>query len=306
MGNQQQSEKKNRTMAAIYTIGVHTAVFLLMFFMIAWRVPNPPFPGSGMELNFGMDTEGTGDIQPTEPVGTEKSQPEQKSEEPRQEAKVTQEETPVVKQEVKPVPTKSQDENLVTSHEESPMVVKEKKDEPKKDEPKKPVEQKQEQKPVVEEKPMAVYKPGAKTEDKSGTVGKEGKPGNQGDDIGKVGDKGNPQGTLDSKAMYGNPGTGNGGNGGSGGPASLDLYGWNWDNIPKPNIPDNETGRIVFQIEVDDNGELIKYVKLSSTVSAAAERACIAAIDRLTFSKRSDAKVPAVSTGRITFVIRAQ
>lgn len=294
-------------MAALYTAGVHTAIFFLMFFIIAWRVPNPPFPsGSGIELNFGLDSQGSGDIQPEEPVGTANAQPEQKTEEsqPEQE-KVTEtkEETPVEKPETKPVVTKSQTEELVTSHEESPVVVKEKKEETKK-----PVEQKEkiEEKPKVEEKPLAVYKPAGKTEDKLNAVGKEGKPGNQGDDKDKIGDKGNPQGNPDSKAMYGNPGTGNGGNGGSGGGSSLELNGWNWDNIPKPNIPDNETGRIVFEIEVDDNGELIKYVKLNSTVSAAAERACIAAIDRLTFTKKSDSKVPAVSRGRITFVIRAQ
>lgn len=304
----QQQEKKNRIMAALYTFGVHAAIFCLMFFIIAWRVPNPPFPGSGIELNFGTDAEGSGDVQPETPVGTENAQAEQREEQAKpEETKQEVQETPAVKQEVKPVETKQQEEEIVSGHEESPVVVKEKKEETKKPvEPKIEEKPKVEEKTKVEEKPLAVYNPGGRTEDKTGNTGREGKPGNQGDDKNKVGDKGNPQGTLDSKALYGNPGTGNGGNGGSGGGAALDLNGWNWDNIPKPNIPDNETGRIVFEIEVDDNGELIKYTKLTSTVSAAAERACIAAIDRLTFTKKSDAKVPSVSKGRITFVIRAQ
>jgi periplasmic protein TonB len=94
--------------------------------------------------------------------------------------------------------------------------------------------------------------------------------------------------------------------GGDGGP-SLDLDGWNWDNMPKPNTPDNETsGRIVFTIEVDENGELIRYRKESGTVSAAAERACVESLQKLTFTKKSGAKVPPVSKGKITFVIRAQ
>jgi hypothetical protein len=87
----------------------------------------------------------------------------------------------------------------------------------------------------------------------------------------------------------------------------LDLNGWNWDYIPKPVPPENETpGRIVFVIEVNENGELDGYHKESSTISAAAERACVEALQKLTFTKKSGAKVPSVTKGRITFVIRSQ
>jgi hypothetical protein len=86
--------------------------------------------------------------------------------------------------------------------------------------------------------------------------------------------------------------------------SGLDLYGWQWDNIPRPNISEGETGKIVFNIEVDENGELIRYTKQSGTMSASAERACVAAIQKLTFTKKKDVRVPAVSKGTITFIIQ--
>jgi len=66
----------------------------------------------------------------------------------------------------------------------------------------------------------------------------------QGDDPGKVGDKGNPQGKLDAKALYGKPGGGANGEG-----FGLSMSGWEWADIPKiPELPDNESGRIEFEI----------------------------------------------------------
>jgi hypothetical protein len=164
--------------------------------------------------------------------------------------------------------------------------------------PDKPVEKPVEKKPV--EKPKvdsrAVYQGKSNAATDGNGEGKKGTEGNQGNDVGKEGNKGVPGGTEGAAVYKGTPGGGTG----------LDLYGWEWDNIPKPNITDNQTGRIVFEIEVDDNGELVTYKKESGTVSAAAERACIEAIQKLTFTKKSGAKVPAISRGKITFVIRAQ
>lgn len=166
----------------------------------------------------------------------------------------------------------------------------EKKVEPKKEEVK-PVEKK------PDPKPLAVYKPS--TNNSEATGGKEGAAGSQGDDANKAGDKGNPEGSVDAKAMYGKPGGGGDG-------SSLDLAGWDWDEIPRPNIPDNQTGRIVFEIQVNDQGEIISFKPIEKTVSADAERACREAIQKLTFSKKSGAVVPPLSKGKITFIIRAK
>src|SRR5688500_312325 len=74
-------ERKGRRIAMITSLGVHALLVLLLLFMVAWRAPNPPLPEFGIELNFGMDTQGSGDIQPETPVGSEPEQPEEQEEE---------------------------------------------------------------------------------------------------------------------------------------------------------------------------------------------------------------------------------
>src|SRR5690606_23442345 len=86
--------------------------------------------------------------------------------------------------------------------------------------------------------------------DSKSTDNKAGEPGNHGDNSGTTGDKGNPQGQLEAKALYGKPGGGAGG-------SSLELAGWMWDAKPSPNVPNNESGRVVFEFKVDSNGEIV-------------------------------------------------
>jgi periplasmic protein TonB len=285
-----EEEKKNERIALLTSISLHAGLFLLFFFMVAWRPPNPPLPEVGLEINFGMDEQGTGEVQPEEPVGSEGTQPE----EPNQpEEEEPEPETP------KPVETPVTEDEVVTE-EESPVAVEEKKPEEK--QPEKPVvkpEPKKEE--PVKPKPdaQAAYKPSTpKTESTNTTTeGKTGTAGSHGDDKNKTGDKGNPEGSVDAKSLYGKPG------GGGGGP-SLELAGWHWDRKPTPTVPSGESGRIVFQIKVDDNGEIVDIKTLERGVSVAAEKACREEIQRLTFTK-TGTNVPEFSTGKITFVIRS-
>jgi periplasmic protein TonB len=283
-------EKKNERIAWLTSIGLHAALLLLFLFSVAWRPPNPPLPQVGLEINFGMDDQGTGEVQPEEIVGSEGTQPE----EPNQpEPEENEAEAP------QPTETKVE-EQVVTTEEETPVKVEQKKEEVR--EPEKPVvkpEPKKEE--PIKPKPdaQATYKPTTpKTESENTTTdGKAGTAGSHGDEKNKTGDKGDPEGSLDAKSLYGKPG------GGGGGP-SLELSGWEWDNTPNPKIPSSESGRIVFQIKVDENGEIIDIKTLERGVSVEAEKACRAEIQRLTFSK-TGANVPDISTGRITFVIRS-
>lgn len=275
-------ERKNKRIAAATSIGVHVVLFLFFLFAVAWRAPDPPLPEFGIELNFGLDTQGSGNIQPETPVGseqdsdkTEQSQSEELQEEKQAEVKPS-ESTPV--------------EQQVTSKHESPVVVKEEKKETKPVETKVKTDEKKEVTPKEDSK--AIYKPNTeKTESKTG------QPGNQGDDVNKTGDKGDPKGSLDAKALYGKPGGGAGG-------SSLDLAGWQWDEIPEPDVPNNESGRVVFEIKVDGAGEIISIKTLERSVSLEAEKICRQEIEKLTFTK-TGTNVPAISTGKITFVVRS-
>ena len=304
--SEEELEKKNKRIALLYTSIIQVVLVVALFFIVAWRAPDPPLPEYGIVLNFGTDDEGSGDVQPETPVGNKGQQ----EEEPEESKPKVEEETPKVEEkETKPVESKPVEQQIV-SKVESPVVVKEKKEDdvkpvekPAEKPEEKKVEPKVEKKPVEEKpkvEPEAVYKPKAaqSTSDNKTTGTKAGTPGNHGDDPGKTGDKGNPEGSLDAKALYGKPGGGAGG-------SSLELSGWNWDEIPNPDVPNNITGRIVFEIIVNSKGELDHYNIVQNSLNPEATKACREAVEKLTFSK-TGTNVPDISKGKITFVVRAK
>jgi protein TonB len=322
MMEEERLNKKNRTVAAVTTAGLQAVFLLAMFMLVAWTPPDPPWEeagGMGVELNFGMDDEGYGEIQPKEPVGNRGDQ----AEAPRQqeEAAVTpeaKEPEPEVKQPAK-VPEIVETKPEVAEHNddpESPVLVKEKKPEekrppvkPAEKAPEKPVEKVVEKK-VEEKKPEvptvdkgAVFKPREQTVSGTGTSGeKAGVPGNHGDDKGKVGDKGSPEGSVDKNALYGNAGKGGNGPGGSGGGgvAISGFNGFEWPTVQTPTLPEDAYGVYEFMVKVDNQGDVISVTPLQRGLSLEAERKLRAMIEKLTFVPKG-ANIPAQSEGKITF-----
>src|SRR5688572_6185300 len=107
----EQQERKNRTIAMITSLGIHGLLLLAFMLMMAWRAPNPPLPEYGIELNFGLDEQGGGEIQPETPPGEQQA-----------EDKTQQEDTSKPQQE-EVVPEKPIEQ--VVSKVESPVVIKE-------------------------------------------------------------------------------------------------------------------------------------------------------------------------------------
>lgn len=288
-------EKKHKRTAALVSILVHGLLLFLFLFMIAWKEPNPPLPEYGIQLNFGLDNVGSGDVQPETAANESESIEEAAPEElPTENVQTpTEIESEAVEESAEPVV-----EETTSNTAESPDVVaKEVK--------------KEEVKPIVKETPKEVKKetpkPVEKKEEEKAEEGAKGKEGesstqqaaNQGDNTNKVGDKGDEKGTLDARALYGKPGGGGG--------SALELTGWMWDFKPKPNDTSNENGRIVFEIKIDDQGEILSVRTLERSVSPAIEKIYRAEVEKLTFSKTSDNSIVApVSTGKITFVIKSK
>lgn len=280
----------------IISASVHALLLLVFLFIMAWREPDPPLPEYGIELNFGTSTVGTGDVQPETPAQPTESEEEAQPEELPEEA----EETPV--EETQPEEVTAPAEEVVettTNTQQSPEVIPEVKEEVKKPvvkEEKKVEEEKVEEEKTETKDPVKKPETGAK-----GTEGESEKPqnANHGDNLNEEGDKGDERGTLDSRALYGNAGGGGG--------SSLDMTGWMWDFIPKPNDTSSENGRIVFEVKIDDMGEIISVRTLERSVSPAVEKIYRAEVEKLTFSKTSDNTIVApVSTGKITFVITSK
>lgn len=289
----EQQEKRNRRVAFFTTMGIHGLLFLLMFFIIAWRPPDPPLGASGIVLNFGLDDQGSGDDQPSEPVGSRgKEQEEPEKSEAQPTAPPETKEQPVQEEKVtNDKPAEANTESQI----ESPITVKETKKEetkpaekPKEKTPEKPAEV---VKPKVDQ--SAVYSPNSQKTNSTNKTGdgKQGEPGSEGNDKDKAGDKGDPRG-VDKSAIYeGNPGNGNGGPGGDGG-FGLQMSGWNWDQQPRaPKLPDNESGFVKFEITVDELGEIVDIKAIEQTLSPEAVRLCRLEIERRSLVRISNGAI---------------
>ena len=277
MKTEQEKERKNKRIALISSLGIHLTLFLIFFFLVAWKAPNPPNPEYGVEINFGLDDEGGGEIQPDEQSGSENPiQEEVKPEEQKQE-------------EVKETVTQ---EEAVVSKLESPVVVKETKKDVVVDKPKDKIT---EPTPKVEKKEVKEAVASAET--------KKGKDvPSHGDNLGKTGDKGNPEGKPDAKALYGKPGGGGGGDG-----ISLSMSGWAWADQPAiPELPDNEDGRIEFEIECDENGDIIRIETKQRGLSPRAEQLLKDEIRKNSLIRTSGGKVPERSKGTVVFVLKTK
>lgn len=292
------SENKNKRIAFLVSVGLHASLFLTFFLLISWKAPYPPAPEYGVVLNYGVDDQGGGEIQPEKSVGN--SPVDDKTNELKENEKsLTDEPTKSADQKEEVKETKT---DAPISDETSDVAVKteKKKTEEKPKEKIEKVEPKKEVKPNTEEKKVvkaeAVY---------SGTSGtKKGETNqSQGDDPGKVGDKGNPQGKLDAKALYGKPGGGGGGNG-----FGLGMSGWEWASTPKiPDLPDSENGRIVFEIECDEDGEIVSIKTLERGLSAKAEQLLKDEIQKNSLVRTAtNGAVASKSKGTVSFVLKAK
>ena len=280
-------EKRNRRVGIWFSLGIHSAMFLILFFVMAWRAPDPPLPEFGIELNFGLDDQGSGDIQPEKPVGDEGVS--EKAEAVDQPSEAVPEE---VKEDSKVAEADKAVEQAVSKI-ESPVVVKEEK--------KETTEAKETKKadttPAKVEATVPTTKQTATTE-----VPKKGDPGTQGDDAKKTGDKGSEQGKLDAAALYGTPGGGGGGTG-----MNLQMSGWAWADKPTlPELPDNESGRVEFEIECDGNGDITGITTLVRTLSPKAEQMLKDVIRNNSLVRTSGGKVPERSKGKIVFVLKTK
>ncbi len=275
--------KKDQRFAAIFTASVLCGMFVLCYFIVVWSPPDPPIPEYGMEVNFGVDE-----------AGFEKVQNSQPAHQSTQEAKTAPQPAvdPTSQQVNVPEPIKSI-QPLITPTEvfEKEAVVAEK------------VEKSQhEEKNQKEEKYPIKENPDTQAEGaKSSNTGKtpESQANNNGNVHGAVGDQGSKNGTMTSENFL----KSQGGKGGS----SLDMPGWRW--LSKPQVKDNspETGKIVFRVIIDDNGEVTsvstEYCSVSKSVANLYENA----IRRLQFEMTNvHADAPEETIGKITFIITSK
>lgn len=218
------SEKKDKAIAVIGTIVVHSLLLLILIFIV-FKTPIPPFPDSnapGIEINFGNNMEGTGDVENDKMGNTDNSS--------ENVVKLNQSN-----------PADNTDAVVTNSIEDESINIKKIK------KPKKTENKIEKTEPVkeVEEKPSsalaeALAKFKTKKANSTGGDGNSGQAGNQGD----------PNGSLE--------GNGDGGTGDHGKGTNFNLRGRIL--LKKPEITDDsqEEGKVVVEITVDETGKVIK------------------------------------------------
>lgn len=235
------SKSSDKYSAAILTFLVH-ALIILMFFLIKFITPIPPYPeegggGYGFELNFGDTDEGMGNINPDLKSANNPAQAAKQLDDPEK------------------IFTDNSQDNEINEVRKVETVKK----------PKEPFKPKENPKEVAKKQPeentKALY-PGNKQ--KGGSEGTGKKQGNQGQE------GGDPYGPVYSgkTGSGGGEGTGTGGGSGGGdgtgigtgkGPGiSYDLGGRTATNLPKPAYTSERSGRVVVDITVDQDGNVLK------------------------------------------------
>lgn len=264
--------KDHKPKAWIISLSIYATFLAALYFIkIAYEPVEEPI-ALGVDLNYGVDLVGSGDIQTLNKANASKNNYDVKPAEKTPETKPQK--TQYTKPEVsKPTPQKSVSKPaaVLTSDEDTKVTYK------KATEPAKttsnssnstkssPMPAPPKPQPTVDQ--GSIFKKSSNSGSSSnGTVGtRSGVGGNNNGDgkPGEVGDKGDPRGTLDGKSLYGNPGKGGGSSG-----ASVSISGWKNRgplNIPKDNS--NETGRIRFKVVIDDYGDVVKIDVLETSVS---------------------------------------
>ena len=261
----------------LISVGIHAALLLGFFFIIAWHPPNPPLPGApGIAINFGMDDYGMGENNEQPSVQSE-TQPVK--EEPQEE---------VYK------PAEADQSEVVTTTEETPYKVEEKKEQ-------KVKETKKVTEPVKDTKETK-----ATTETKQTNTKVDSRNSMGNGDKNKAGDQGKENGTLDSKNYYGNGNAGNGGDGPGGNGTSLNMSGWRWTSAPKAKDNSTESGKIVFKITVDEDGTILSAIPIENQLSPSVTKIYKDAVMNLSLEKTSLSKAAENSVGYITFIIRTK
>ncbi|MBF9220324.1 hypothetical protein [Hymenobacter ruricola] len=252
-------QEPHRREGLIGTLVVHGGLLLLFIFMV-FKGPDPPLQplggGDGVELNYGLDAAGSGDVQS---MATANNSPNREDSRPPVASPDPQ---PRPAAAATPDPTPPAQEKIITSEaEESPVSEA-------------PVETPAPPKEEVKVAPKpkrqvaVVFSPkGSATGGGNGVNGSSNAPtgNNNGDRPGTVGDQGDPNGSLDAKALYGAPGRG--GSGSSPGSGGLEMAGWAFEAVPDIPKIDDTPGVARFKIVIDANGDPQSVTKVSGSIS---------------------------------------
>lgn len=300
-----EKEIRLKSFAGAVAINVLLLV-LLLFVQLQQTVPDPP-PIEFIEVNFGTDARGSGKIQTYNKASDSPNPVDVKAAEKRPNPEVTTTPrlekttpTPSPKVENVKVSKTSTEKPVITSKVESPVTEAER-PEPKRVESPKPAAPVERPAPPAPPKKVetvnndALFKKSSGGGGSNGTVGKAAGTGgnNNGDDASGVGDKGNPNGKIDAKSLYGKPGGGNSG-------VALNVSGWAFGTNRLDKDDSDEGGKIIYQVRVDEDGNIVSARPIQQTVSPAVEAFYRRQVTRFKLRPKGGSTPSGISTGTLT------
>ncbi|MBO0935967.1 hypothetical protein J2I47_05360 [Fibrella sp. HMF5335] len=306
------NEAEARTAAFAGSFAMMVLLLIVLFLVsISASTPQPP-PVEYIEVNFGTSDVGSGSVQTyNKPNPSPRAENVKRSDDkpnpkvattPRVERTrpTPSERTP----EAKPAKTVSE-KPIIASRAESPVTVPDRPETkrpeasspktvsaPPRTEPAKKVE-------TVD--PNALYKKSSGSGGSNGTNGKASGIGgnNNGDDRSGVGDKGNPDGNINAKEFYGKPG-------GSSSGVALNVSGWAFGNNRLDKDDSDEGGKIIYQIRVDSDGNIVSARPMTQTVSPSVERFYQRQVLRFRLRPKGSVTPSEITVGTLTVTISAR
>ncbi|MFL5729815.1 MAG: hypothetical protein ACJ75J_10050 [Cytophagaceae bacterium] len=272
------TQKASRPQAIIVAILFHAILLILFYLVFKLRVPNPPLRttgGSGIELNYGLDEAGFGDVETMKPASEAQNQ-----ETASTDASSTEESNPEKQPDDQSTVITGNDDNIpVKQNQSSTSTAKTTKT------PDNTSKQSQ-----------------ATTQNNSNT--KANSANNNGNQQGSTGNQGSKTGSKDAKDLYGNEGNGGPGPGGVGG--DLDIAGWMWDSSPDIQDKSDENGKVVIGFKIDESGNVQSVWKIESNLSPSVTKKYEDAVYNLTFSKKNDNIKLGGASGKVTFIKKSK
>ncbi len=262
-------QKKDRNKALIGTVGFH-ALLVVLFFLFGLSTPLPLPEEHGVLVTLGYMDEGTGDAQPlAAPQPAPQSPPSTPAQEPERTVTQDTQESVALPDEVADQDTS---EDLPESERHDPTPL-----------PEETVVEEVEEEPAPQVDPRALF-PGR--DQQSTDRQDEG-------ETAETGDQGRPEGAIAANQHNGT-GPGNG--------IEFSLTGRSANFLPLPEYTTLATGRVVVQITVNRQGQVIRATagaRGTTTTDRTLHRQAEEAARRARFSTKADA--PEEQTGTITY-----
>lgn len=286
-------EERNRKIGFTTSLIIH--LLLLIFFLLykAWPFDPPLAPQIGIMVNFGTSDVGSGDIQNESESG---ENTEENTEATETEIENAEEVTELTESsESSESESTEVTENTETVEETSEVVESE-------------VESLVETtnsettSEATTESATTETETEVETEEvnESNVMGGSSSNNNNGNDENEVGDKGDENGEINESNIY--QGSHGGGNG-----ASLNMNGWQWDNLPNKKDATSETGKITFKIVIDEDGSIEDVKVVSSSVSIPVQNFYRDLLYReATLKKASNFSGSSSSTGIVVWEIKSK